>query len=94
MTVEKLSDSDVVGFVTKFTLNDADNLAIVDGRIKLFEQEDMSGYPVRIFVLFATGFPNPLILEAQHPLLDESLGFVPNDCPLDAGLTAAFSDRF
>jgi hypothetical protein len=45
-------------------------------------------------VRFAAGFSNPLILQAQHPLLDKSPGFVPNDGTLYASLPAALRDGF
>jgi hypothetical protein len=92
--LEKLLDGDMIGFVAKFAFNDLYYLTVVDRGIQLLEGEDFSGDRFRICMRFPTGFARPLVRQSKHAVLDEALGFFPDPCPLNPGLTAAFRDCF
>jgi hypothetical protein len=43
---------------------------------------------------FAASLSRPLVHQPQHPVLDETMRFIPDGCPLQTRLATAFRNRF
>jgi hypothetical protein len=66
----------------------------MDGRIELFQVDDIAGDGFGIDGLLWVSALSALILESGHPAQDKSAGFIPDYGALHPGLTTALGGRF
>jgi len=84
----------VIGLVAKFPLYNADNFAVVHGRIELFYIEDRRCDRLGIDLVLPPEVPQPLIDKAEHACGGKTAGFRAHDGPLKARLPTAFGHGF
>ncbi len=94
MAIDKTLERVVIGMIAKFVRQDADDLAQVNGRIDLFEIENMGGNVIGIDMPFASGCSWAPICQAQHTFEDKASCFVPQHRSFDPGFEAAGGGRF
>ena len=84
----------VIGLIAKFPLHNADDFAVVNGRIELFYIENMRCDRLGIDMVLPPQVPQPLIDQAQHACCGKTAGFRTHDGPLHARLPTAFGHGF
>src|SRR5262245_13023521 len=94
MASQEVFDGVMVGLIAEFPLHNAHKFAVVDRGIKLLDIQYIGSDGLGIAMAFPAGVPGTLILQPQHPVLEEPAGFVPDRGPLQAGLATAFGNGF